>query len=92
MAASTSIKLDDGLKERIAKIAERKSRSANSVMNEAIKLYAVREETEEEFREEARKAVRDYRETGLHVTHEEAMEWLERRSRGENVPAPKAHR
>jgi predicted transcriptional regulator len=92
MAASTSIKLDDGLKERIAKIAQRKSRSANSVMNEAITLYALREETEEEFRQEARRAVREYRETGLHVTHEEAMEWLEKRARGEDVPIPEAHR
>ena len=32
------------------------------------------------------------RETGLHVTQEEAMEWLLRRSRGELVTPPKAHR
>lgn len=91
MAASTSIKLEDGLKERIARIAERKNRSANSLMNEAIALYAMSEETEEEFNAEARRRLAEYRRTGLHVTHEEAMDWLERRARGEDVPPPKGH-
>ncbi|HWA17581.1 MAG TPA: CopG family transcriptional regulator [Devosia sp.] len=92
MSESTSIKLADGLRERVQAIAQRKKRSANALMNEAIAAYVRREESEEEFNTEARRRVREYEETGLHVTHDEAMEWLQRRARGEKISPPKAHR
>ena len=48
-------------------------------------------ETKEEFLAEVARRHRHFRETGLHVTHEEALEWLRRRAKGENMPIPKEH-
>lgn len=48
-------------------------------------------ETEEEFRAEVERRHRHMRETGLHVTHEEAVEWMEKLLRGENPSLPKEH-
>jgi predicted transcriptional regulator len=92
MAESTSIKLTDGLKARVQAIAKAKQRSANWLMNEAIGRYVEREETEAEFRAEADRRLRHMQETGEHIAHEDAMEWLLRRSRGEQVPPPKPRR
>lgn len=92
MAHSTSIKLREGYRERLQALAEAKQRSANWLVNEAVGRYLDSEESNAEFRAEAERTLNRMRETGIHVTHEEAMEWLLRRSRGENVPPPKAHR
>jgi predicted transcriptional regulator len=92
MADSTSIKFKDGYKDRLKTLAEAKQRSPNWLVNDAVGRYLDAEEGEAEFRAEAERRLLHMRETGLHVTHEEAMEWLLRRSRGENVPVPKAHR
>lgn len=47
--------------------------------------------TDEEFAAGARERLRHYRETGLHLTHEEVVKWTEQRSCGERVPMPKPH-
>jgi predicted transcriptional regulator len=91
MADSTSVKFKDGYKDRLKALAEIKQRSPNWLVNEAVGRYLEHEESEAEFRAEAERRLDHMRETGLHVTHEEAMEWLLRRSRGERVPPPKAH-
>ncbi|MEQ1899724.1 MAG: CopG family transcriptional regulator [Devosia sp.] len=92
MSESTSIKLQDGLKERVRAIARSRQRSANWVMNAAISRFVEHEETEADYRAEAERRLQHMRETGEHVTNEEALEWLLRRSRGEMAPVPKAHR
>jgi predicted transcriptional regulator len=92
MSESRSVKFKDGFGDRLKALAESKRRSPNWLINEAVGHYLDREESEAEFRAEAERSLQHMRETGLHVTHEEAMEWLLRRSRGEKVPPPKAHR
>jgi len=91
MAESTSIKLRDGYKDRLKAIAEAKQRTANWLVNEAVGRYLDLEESEAEFRAGAERALHEMRETGRHVTHEEAIEWLLRRSKGERIAPPKAH-
>lgn len=90
-SAATSIKLDPGMKERVERLAEARDRSAHWVMKRAIEDYVEREERRENFARESREALEEYRATGLHLTHEEVMDWLERRSRGEEVPLPPLH-
>lgn len=92
MAESTSIKFRDGFRDRLKALAESKQRSPNWLVNEAVARYLDEEESQAEFRAEAERRLRHMRQTGLHVTHEDAMEWLLRRSRGERLPLPKAHR
>jgi len=46
---ATSIKLDDDLKSRIQRLADRRHRSAHWIMREAIRDYVEREEARESF-------------------------------------------
>jgi predicted transcriptional regulator len=91
MAESTSIKLADGLKERIQAIAARERTSANRAMNEAITDYVERKERRAAYLAEVEERYRQLRETGLHLSQEEADKWIEQLLRGENPPLPKPH-
>lgn len=90
-SGTTSLKLDPKLKERVERVAKSYDRSAHWVMKHAIEEYVERAESDEEFRRRAEASWEHYEQTGLHLTHEEVMEWLERRSRGEDPPMPKVH-
>lgn len=92
MSESTSVKLPDGTRDRLRAAAQRKRRTPNWLMREAIDQYLTRDEAEAQFAEDARKALAEYRATGLHVTNEEAMEWLDKLSRGEDAEMPKPHK
>jgi predicted transcriptional regulator len=89
--ATTSLKLDPAMKERIERLAAAKDRSAHWVMKRAIEQFVDREEAEEQFRRDAEDAWEHYQRTGLHLTNAEVMDWLERRIRGEAVQLPKSH-
>ena len=91
MAESTSIKLQDGLKERLRIVAEREQRTANKLMNEAIAEYVDRKERRAAYLAEIEERYREMRETGLRITQEEADEWLDALLRGEDPPLPEAH-
>lgn len=91
MSDSTSIKLRDGLKERIASIAEDDRRSANWIMNEAIEKYTDWRERRRRLRDELRAAHEDYARTGLHLTQAEVEAWMAKRAKGERAPMPKLH-
>lgn len=91
MAAPTSIKLDDALKERIQHLAEVRRRSAHWIMREAIAQYVDREEKREAFRQDTIRAWDEYHQTGLHLTLEEADAWLAKIEAGEDAEPPKCH-
>lgn len=91
MAAPTSIKLDDALKERVKHLAKVRRRSSHWIMREAIAQYVEREEKREEFRLAAIRAWEEYQQTGLHVTLEEVDAWLAKLEAGEDAEPPKCH-
>ena len=92
MSESTSIKLPDGTRDRLRTVATRRRRTPNWLMREAIDQYLTRQEAEAEFADDARKALADYRATGLHLTNEEVMEWLDGLARGEDAEMPEPHK
>ena len=92
MSESTSVKLADGTRDRLRTAAARQRRTPNWLMREAIEQYLTRDEAEAEFAADARKALADYRRTGLHVTNEEVMDWLDKLARGEDAEMPKPHK
>lgn len=63
-------------------------------MREAIRQYVEREEKRETFRQDAINAWQEYQETGLHVTGNEVIAWLD--TWGEEnekaAPAPVCHK
>lgn len=89
--ATTSLKLDSELKERVQKLASARRRSAHWIMCEAVEQYVGREEKREQFRQDALAAWNDYQATGLHATADEADAWLARLEAGEVAEAPECH-
>ena len=73
---ATSVKIDDGLKDRLQNLAGRRRRSAHWLMREAIAQYVEREEGHESFKQEAMASWRAYQETGRHLTGKEVSSWL----------------
>jgi predicted transcriptional regulator len=60
-------------------------------MREAVEQYVEREEKREQLRQDALAAWSDYQTTGLHLTAEEADEWLAKLEAGKRAPVPKCH-
>jgi predicted transcriptional regulator len=90
-AATTSLKLDSELKERVQRLASLRRRTAHWIMREAVEQYVGREETREQFRADALAAWNEYQATGLHATAEEADAWLAKLEAGEDAEAPECH-
>lgn len=89
---TTSLKLDQQIKERVQRLAEAKRRSSHWVMREAIEEYVTREEARERLRQDIVTAWEEYEVTGMHVTGEEANAWLKRLIAGEDVDPPTPHK
>jgi predicted transcriptional regulator len=71
-----AIKIDEGMKVRVKRLAEARHRTPHWLMREAITQYVNREEKREAFRQDTIKSWDEYRATGLHVTAGEADAWL----------------
>jgi predicted transcriptional regulator len=89
--STTSLKLDNELKERVQRLAAARRRSAHWIMREAVQQFVEREEKHERFRQDALDAWTEYQTTGLHVTGEEADAWLAKLEAGEDAEAPECH-
>lgn len=89
--ANTTLNLDDGLQSRILSLAGHYQRSTPEILQDAIRQYVEREEAKLSFREEADASWRDYQETGLHLTGEETLAWLETWGTDREGPAPECH-
>ena len=90
-SATTSLKLDAELKERVQRIAASRRRSAHWVMREAVEQFVLREEKREQLRRDALAGWEAYQATGLHATAEDADAWLAKREAGEDAQAPECH-
>lgn len=90
-ATPVAVRLGEPLKERVRTLAGHKHRPMHWLMREAIEQYVTREEQRESFRQESLDAWRDFQETGLHVTCDEADIWLAGLETGNDVEAPKCH-
>ena len=93
MSDSTSIKLRDGLKDRVASIAEEDRRSANWIMNEAIERYVEQREKRAALRRELEERHEQYVAEGrLHLTQDEVVGWMSERRKNPSAPMPKLHK
>jgi predicted transcriptional regulator len=88
----TKIELDADTEERVQRLASSQHRSAPGLMKEAIEQYVEREEQRQQLRQDASASLKDYRETGLHLTGEEVDAWLARLEAGEDIEPPECHR
>ena len=88
---ATSVKLDDELKKRIQHLADVRHRSAHWIMREAIRDYVEREEARESFKQEAIASWKAYKETGQHLTGQEARDWLNNWGTDKETKIPECH-
>lgn len=83
--------MDAEEQKRLKALAEARQRKPHFLMKEAVKQYLDREEKRESFRQEALASWREYRETGLHLTGEEAAAWLDTWGTEDEVGMPPCH-
>ena len=89
---TTTIRLPDELKARVARLAEAEGVSTHSLILDAIAEKAEALERRQAFHEEARQRHEHYLATGESVPWEEMRDYLRRRVRGEDVQPPLARR
>jgi len=85
---TTTIRLDDDLKARIANAAERAGKTAHAFMLDAIAETVALAELDAEFHRVADERWANLLATGKTVAWDDAKAWLEARSRGEHPPRP----
>ena len=83
--------LEEDLEKRLQRVAARSKSSATELLEAALNYFLDQVETDEEIAADLEESARDYETTGLHVTNDEVLEWLERRANGEDVPMPEPH-
>jgi predicted transcriptional regulator len=83
--------VDPDTESRLQRVAARMNLSAAELVNMAVDYFLDQVETPEEELLGHEDTMREYERTGLHVTNDEMMEWLERTANGEDVPMPKPH-
>lgn len=88
---STTLKVEQSIKERVKRLADARHRTPHRVMLDAICEYVEREEKREAFRQDGIRAWNEYQTTGLHVTHEEAEAWLAKLEAGQDADLPVCH-
>lgn len=90
-ALPVSVKIDEGTKARLKRLADARHRTPHWLMREAITQYVDREEKREAFRQDTLKAWEEYRTTGLHVSADEADAWLAQIEQGNEIEPPSCH-
>ena len=88
--STTTIRLPQELKERVARAAERAGTTAHNFMLEAIAEKAQQEERREEFQDSAERRYAEIVASGKTVPWSEMRRYLERRLTGKKVVRPKA--
>lgn len=88
---TTSLKLTEATRKRVQRLAATRRRTPHWILREAVEQYIDREEKRERFYKDALKAWAQYRETGLHVTAQQADRWLAKLEAGKTATIPECH-
>ena len=89
---ATTIRCDKDILEQLDALAEARNRSRTWIINQALSEYIAREEKREQFKVHVLKSWQQYQETGLHVTDDELIAWLETWGGENETAAPQCHK
>jgi predicted transcriptional regulator len=89
MASTTSLKLPDKLKEKIADLAKEVAQTPHAYMVEAIEERIARDEKRRDFLESAAKSEAHFKRTGIAYSHKDVARYLRERVSGKNPRRPK---
>lgn len=90
--ATTTIRIEDDLKERVASAAAEAGKSAHAFILDAITESVERAEEDAAFHKLADERWAEIEKTGLIVPWDEVKAWLEASARGEDPPWPEARK
>jgi predicted transcriptional regulator len=90
--APMSLKIDEDMRDRLAKLALARKRTAHAIAREAVETYVKREEARDQFTADALLAWEHYQETGLHATNDEVMAWMDSWGTENELPPPVCHK
>lgn len=88
MMATTSLKLPDSLKERVAKLAEATGKTPHAFMVDAIEQETRRNEKYQTFVAEAETSWQEYQKTGLAYDADEVNAYFRAKLQGIELPKP----
>ncbi len=86
--ATTSLKLPDTLKERVAKLAEAAGKTPHAFMVDAIELETRRNEKYQAFLAEAETSLQEYQKTGQAYDSDEENAYFRAKIQGIEIPKP----
>jgi predicted transcriptional regulator len=86
---TTSLKLPDDLKEKVAKLANRVEQTPHAYMVEAIATKVDRDERRAAFIRSAEESAAEFKRTGVAYRHEDVERWLLAKLAGKRVRRPK---
>ncbi|HOY86615.1 MAG: hypothetical protein V9G21_08920 [Methylotenera sp.] len=86
--ATTSLKLPDTLKERVAKLAEAAGKTPHAFMVEAIEHETRRNEKYQAFLAEAETSWQEYQKTGQAYDADEVNAYFRAKIQGIEIPKP----
>ncbi len=89
---TTTIRLEDDMKSRVAAAAEREGKTAHAFILEAIARTVEQVELDEEFQRIARERWKKVISTGKTVAWDDARAYLKARSVGDAPPKPAARK
>lgn len=85
---TTSLKLPDALKERVAKLAEVSGKTPHAFMVEAISAEAERTEKYQKFLARAQESKREFDETGMAYDADEVNAYFRAKIQGTELAKP----
>lgn len=90
--STTTIRLEEDLKARIAAAAEREGKTAHAFIVDAIARTVEQSELDDEFQRIAEERWARVRATGKSVPFDEARTYLQARAQGQRPPRPAARK
>ncbi|GHU45635.1 hypothetical protein AGMMS50289_17240 [Betaproteobacteria bacterium] len=87
-----SVRLSQDTRERLRTVAAWQKRSPHSLAAEAIQNLVEQKEREHAWDQSCIDALHHHDETGLHVTHDEMLAWMDSIVNGNEQSAPVCHK
>ncbi len=89
MATTTSLKLPDELKDKVATLAQSVAQTPHAYMVEAITERVARDEKRGAFIDDANRSLRNFKRTGVAYTHAEVEKYILEKAAGKTPRKPK---
>jgi len=89
---AVSLRVPEGVKKRLAKLAQLRRTTAHALMLEALREKLDAEEARAEFQAEAKRRLAKMKRSQKGIPALEVFEYLERRAQGETPARPRARR